>query len=41
MKVTRLSTRGQIIIPEELRVNIKVCIPFIITKKDNLIILKK
>lgn len=41
MKITRLSTRGQIVIPEEIRKSIGVGTAFIVTKKDDLIILKK
>ena len=39
--ITKLSTRGQVVIPEELRIDIEVGTPFSVTKKDNLIILKK
>lgn len=41
MKITKLSTRGQIVIPEELRRDITVGTGFVVTRKDNLIILKK
>ncbi len=41
MKITRLSTRGQIVIPEEIRKNMGVGTAFIVTRKDDLIILKK
>lgn len=41
MKITKLSTRGQVVIPEELRADMEVGTAFSITKKDNLIILKK
>ncbi len=40
MEITKLSTKGQIVIPEEIREGINVGTPFIVTKKDNLIILK-
>ncbi len=40
MEITKLSTKGQIIIPEKMRKGIEVGTPFIVTKKDNLIILK-
>lgn len=40
MKITKLSTRGQIVIPEEIRQGINVGTPFVVEKKDNLIILK-
>ena len=41
MEITKLSTKGQIVIPEELRKNFNVGTPFIVSKKDDLIILKK
>ncbi len=41
MKITRISTRGQIVIPEEIRKGIEVGTAFITTRKDDLIILKK
>lgn len=41
MKITKLSTKGQIVIPEGLRKGIEVGTSFIVTRQDNLIILKK
>lgn len=41
MEVTKLSTKGQIVLPEKLRRDIKVGTPFVVTKKDDLIVLKK
>jgi len=41
MEVTKLSTKGQIVIPEEFRKNLEVGTPFIISKQNDLIILKK
>lgn len=41
MEITKLSTKGQVVIPESLRRDIEVGTPFIVTKQDNLIILKK
>ncbi|MBU2562782.1 MAG: AbrB/MazE/SpoVT family DNA-binding domain-containing protein [Nanoarchaeota archaeon] len=41
METTKLSTKGQIIIPERIRRDIKEGTPFIVTRKENLIILKK
>lgn len=41
MDTTKLSTKGQIVLPEELRKGIEVGTAFIITKQDDLIILKK
>lgn len=40
MEITRLSTKGQVIIPESFRKNLEVGTSFAVTKKDNLIILK-
>jgi len=41
MEITKLSTKGQIIIPEKLRKNFNIGTPFIVSAKDDLIILKK
>ena len=41
MEITKLSTKGQIVIPERLRKGIEEGTPFIVTKKDDLIVLKK
>ena len=41
MEITKLSTKGQVVIPEEIRNNIEVGTPFTVIKKDDLIILKK
>ncbi len=40
MEITKLSTKGQVVIPEEIRKGIEVGTPFTVTKKDDLIILK-
>ncbi len=40
MEITKLSTKGQVVIPEKIRKGIEVGTPFTITRKDNLIILK-
>ena len=40
MEITKLSTKGQIVIPEKIRKDIEVGTSFTVTKKDNLIILK-
>ena len=40
MQITKLSTRGQIVIPDEFRKDFDVGTPFIVTKQDSLIILK-
>jgi bifunctional DNA-binding transcriptional regulator/antitoxin component of YhaV-PrlF toxin-antitoxin module len=41
MEITKLSTKGQVIIPEEYRRNLDVGTAFIVAKKDDLIVLKK
>ena len=41
MEITKLSTKGQIVIPESLREGMNVGTPFTITKKGDIIILKK
>ncbi len=41
MQVTKLSSKGQVVIPEKIREDMKVGTPFIVTKKGNLIILKE
>ena len=41
MEVTKLSTKGQIVIPEEYRRDLEVGTAFIVTRKDDLIVLKK
>jgi len=41
MEITKLSSKGQIVIPEKVRANIEVGTPFIVSKKGELIILKK
>jgi AbrB family looped-hinge helix DNA binding protein len=41
MEITKLSTKGQVVIPEKIRENMEVGTPFVVTKKDDLIILKK
>jgi bifunctional DNA-binding transcriptional regulator/antitoxin component of YhaV-PrlF toxin-antitoxin module len=40
MEITKLSTKGQVVIPDSMRGNLKVGTPFLIFKKNNLIILK-
>lgn len=40
MKITKLSTKGQIVIPESMRKNLEVGSAFRVMKKGNLIILK-
>lgn len=41
MEITKLSTKGQIVIPESIRKDIVVGTPFTITKKGDIIVLKK
>jgi len=41
MEITKLSTKGQIVIPENLREGINVGTPFTVSKKGDLIVLKK
>lgn len=40
MQITKLSTKGQIVIPESMRRNLKEGTPFVITMKNDLIVLK-
>ena len=41
MEITKLSTKGQIVIPEEIRKDLKSGTAFVVSRQDNLIILKK
>jgi AbrB family looped-hinge helix DNA binding protein len=41
MEITKLSTKGQIVIPEEIRKGLEVGTPFVVVKQGNLILLKK
>jgi AbrB family looped-hinge helix DNA binding protein len=41
METTKLSTKGQIVIPESLRTGLEEGTVFTITRKDDLIVLKK
>ena len=41
MEVTKLSTKGQVVIPESLRRNLEPGTPFVVTRKGDLIVLKK
>jgi len=41
MEITQMSTKGQVVIPSPLRKDFEVGTAFIVTKKDNLIILKE
>ena len=41
MEITKLSTKGQIVIPESMREDISTGTAFIVNRKNDLIILKK
>lgn len=41
MEITKLSTKGQVVIPESLRKNMDSGTAFIVSKQNDLIILKK
>lgn len=41
MEITKLSSKGQIVIPESIRSNIDIGTPFIVSKQEGLIILKQ
>jgi|TARA_Y100000310_G_scaffold308415_1_gene351508 AbrB family looped-hinge helix DNA binding protein len=41
MEITKLSTKGQIVIPEKIRAGIEDGTAFVVTKKEDLIVLKK
>ena len=41
METTKISTKGQVVIPESIREGIEVGTAFIVTKTDNMIILKE
>ena len=41
MEITKLSTKGQIVIPESLRKGLEAWTPFIVSRQDGLIILKE
>ena len=41
MEITKLSTKGQVVIPEEYRKDLEVGTAFVVGKKGDLIILKR
>lgn len=41
MEITKLSTKGQVVIPEKIRAGIKEGTAFVVIKKNHLIILKE
>ena len=41
MEITKLSSKGQVVIPEKVRAGLKEGTPFIITKIDGIIVLKE
>lgn len=40
MEITKLSTKGQVVIPESLRKDFEIGTPFVVSKKNDLIVLK-
>lgn len=41
MEITKLSTKGQVVLPEAIRRGISIGSAFLVTRKDDLIVLKK
>ncbi len=41
MEITKLSTKGQIVIPESLREGLQAGTPFIVSRQEGLIVLKE
>ena len=41
MEITKLSSKGQVVIPEAIRSNMEVGTPFIVSRQGGLIILKE
>ncbi len=41
MEITKLSTKGQIVIPENLRKGLQAGTPFIVSRQEGLIVLKE
>jgi len=41
MEITKLSTKGQIVIPEEIRNDLEIGTAFVVSRQKNMIILKK
>lgn len=41
MEITKLSSKGQVVIPEKVRKDFEVGTPFLVTELDDMIILKK
>ena len=41
MEITKLSTKGQIVIPENLRKGLEAGTPFIVSRQNGLIVLKE
>jgi len=41
MEITKLSTKGQVVIPEQIRQGIDAGTAFVVTRQNNLIILKE
>ena len=41
MEITKLSTKGQIVIPESLRKGLQTGTPFVVSRQEELIVLKE
>ena len=41
MEITKLSSKGQVVIPEGVREDLEVGTAFVVTRKEDLIVLKK
>ncbi|MBU2616993.1 MAG: AbrB/MazE/SpoVT family DNA-binding domain-containing protein [Nanoarchaeota archaeon] len=41
MEITKLSTKGQIVIPESLRKGLQTGTPFVVSRQEGLIVLKE
>ena len=41
MEITKLSTKGQIVIPENLRKGLQIGTPFVVSRQKGLIVLKE
>ncbi|MFH1326764.1 MAG: AbrB/MazE/SpoVT family DNA-binding domain-containing protein [archaeon] len=41
MEITKLSTKGQIVIPESLRKGLQIGTPFVVSRQEGLIVLKE
>ena len=41
MEITKLSTKGQIVIPESIRKGLQIGTPFVVSRQEGLIVLKE